>query len=663
MSARTYALSAALLLALPRVAPAQPLDAEATTPVVWRVVIQTKPHPLLTAAFRDGLRRDLLAALPPALGPLGTVEVVDLAGLPRDRWEPLWQQFDEKGFAALDAPRDLTGAKTHVLRVEVRDGVYHLESRQLDGFAGLPSPGVRRQATRAPELVGRTAGLMLDRDFGAAGTVEVIDGKPGEVRVRVRGGKLGPLDRVVAEGDVFAVARINRAANRPAPPPARTATGKLVVPPPGTVAPPALVPEVVALRYTLLRVAEPPQDGVARCVVLTNLQNPFPAGGAVVGYRCLKLATVAAPVAVRLINDEGKATTTEAATVRATTAGFGTPPDPREFLDFRDGLYRTRGSLTGVACVTVALGATKEARFPVPVLGDAPVTLHFAVDARAEEKAAFERAVLAVSTRAADARVAQKACFDAVARLIQERKNAEARDRAKAGADAAATADVVLSEDVRLLKEKASQEPGALNLLNAVEQQLAALRAANAQLAARLRELDAVVAKENDPAAVAREVQAQSVNTRISLLLANGEIEEALQAYDQLATLLPEQPDIKARRDRLAAEWKAKTPAHETARDYLLKTWPAVATLADLKDSLPQLRGAVEACKAAGDKYAFRRLLGVLGGLPVKVSDLSKDLDPTASAADKQAVQDAMAALEVARKLEVEVAEFLKANP
>src|SRR5436190_8319524 len=145
------------------------LDTETKQPYHWRVVLSAKPHPLVTPDFRERVKRDVVAALQTGLGALGTVEVIDLADLttwPRDRWEPLWQQFDDKGFAALDAPRDLTGAKTHFLRLEVRDGVFHLESRQHDGFTGLASPGVRRQSTRSPELVGPLAGIMLDRDFG-----------------------------------------------------------------------------------------------------------------------------------------------------------------------------------------------------------------------------------------------------------------------------------------------------------------------------------------------------------------------------------------------------------------------------------------------------------------------------------------------------------------
>ncbi|HEX4610018.1 MAG TPA: hypothetical protein VH092_17630, partial [Urbifossiella sp.] len=476
---------------LAAVAPAQPpapapLDAEAGSPGVWRVVVQTAPHPLLTPAFRDRLRRDLLAALPAAAAPVAQVEVVDLAAVPREGWDPLWQQVEAKGLAALDAPRDLTGVTTSILRVDFRDGAYQLEARLYDGFAGLAAPPVRRQAVRAPELVGRAAGLLVGRDFGPVGTVEPVEGKPDAARIRVRGGSAGPLDRLVKVGDVFAVSRVTRT-SRPAPPQVRTATGKLVTPPPGSVPPPAL--SAAPREYTYLRVTEPPKDGVAACAVFSPYQTPFPKDAA--GYRCLKLATVRSAVAIRLVNpaaDAARGGGSFAATVRATDRGFH-PANPREFFDFVDGVYKSAGTLDGLACVTVALGATREARFPVPVFGPEPVGLPFSVDAKDEEKAAYERAVLAVSARAADARLAQNAGFDTIGKLIQDRKNKEALSRARAASASAVAAAAVITEEVQALRGRPNAPPGAGDLLVAVDRQVAALRESNTQLDARIRDL------------------------------------------------------------------------------------------------------------------------------------------------------------------------------
>ncbi len=501
------------------------LDPEPKQPCQWRVVLSVKPHPLLTPDFRDRLRRDILAALQPGLGALGTVEVIDLADLARDRWEPLWQQFEDKGFAALDAPRDLTGAKTHFLKVEHRDGKIHLESRQYDGFTGLSSPLVRAQSTRSPELVGRTAGLMLDRDFGLVGTVVPTAGKPDEAKILLRGAALGPVKDFVQTGDVFAVAAV-RKTNRPAPPPLRTATGKIIAPPPGSVPPPGLTS--TPRDFTLLKVVEVAADGSCRCVVLTRYAIAMPATGGVVGYRAMKLGTVKAPVAVRLMSGEGVVYKTASnVSVRATDSDFAAAPDAKAVCTFDNATaqFRTQRPLANVAYITVTTGPTQAKAFPVPILSAEPITIPFDINPDKERRADFERAVLAASSAAADARLGQSVCFEAVAKLIEKQKNGEALARAKNGFDAADAAIKGLGDEYARLEEEAKgveKAAGVDVLLAKIKQNLDALKVYNAQLGEHVKKIGEVVARENDPAAAAKEVQAQSINTRIAVLLGAG---------------------------------------------------------------------------------------------------------------------------------------------
>ena len=661
MFRRTLAAVVVVLSAAPP-APAQ-LDAEPKQPYQWRVVLTAKPHPLVTPEFRERVKRDVVAALQTGLGPLGTVEVIDLAELPRDKWEPLWQQFDDKGFAALDAPRDLTGAKTHVLRVEYRDGRFHLETRQYDGFTGLSSPLVRAQAVRAPEQVGRTAGLMLDRDFGLTGTVEPVAGKGDEARVLVRGAGLGPVTGLVQVGDVFALAAV-RKTNRPAPAPVRTATGKIVAPPPGSVPPPGLTSS--PRDFTLLKVTEVAADGSLRCAVLfANPARAMPLANGVVGYRCMKLGTVKAAVAVRLVGSDGTVyKTASTVSVRAGDTGFGNPavPDQKDACKFHAGTaqFRSDRPLAGVACVTVSLGSQSKL-FAVPILGDDPITLPFEVDPVKAERAEFERAVLAAASNVADARLAQTVCFEAVARLIDKQKNGDALARAKGGRDAAEAANQGLTDELVRLREQAKAVPtagGAEALLAKIDQNLTALRAYNAQLKGHIEKIEEVVKRENDPAAAARDVQAQALNARITLLLSGGEVDQALAAYDQLIALVPESAEAKARRAALAAEWKVKDDAHQQARDYLLRTWPAVATIQDFKDSLPLVRAAVDVCKKSGDKWAMRKLLIAFSTAGVKLNELVTTLDP-ASEADRKLVADANTVGKFLPALEAELRAFV----
>jgi tetratricopeptide (TPR) repeat protein len=666
----------ALVLVLPAlvgfaaIASAQPpaLAPEADQPYLWRVVVQARPphpevaalrdqpHPVFTPDFRDRLRRDLHDALQAGLGPLGTVDVVDLAAVPRSQWEPLWTQFDDAGFPALDTPRELTAVKTHFLRLDYRDGVYSLETRQHDGFTGLASPVVRRAQVRDPEMVSRAAGLLLDQDFGPVGTIELLDGKKDEVRVRFRGGRVASLDRFVAIDDVFAVASVFRT-TRAAAEPVRSATGKVIAPTPGTEPKPALQP--ARREFTYLRVKDTPRDGVCTCTVLTRLKAPFAGERGVIGYRCLRLTTTSAPVSVRLVRSDGKPH--QAASpfrVYATTTRFTTDPKPEDFLDSAEGVFRTARPLKGLACVVVG-GQARAEFFPIPVVSSDPVTLKFELDEGAEDKAAYTRSVVALAVRASDARSAQAGCFEATAKLIEARKNPDALARATAGFRATDASVAALADDLSRLRDDLHKAPEAAELLTGIERQIQDLREGNSTLAARIKDLEAVVKKETGPAADAVAVQADAANVQIGILVSRGDIDEALVAYDRLVTLLPDNPEIKARREKLRAEWQPRSPEHAKARDYLFKAWPGLNTLAEFRAELGNFRAAVEVCKASGDRHGLRKVLTSLPAFAGKLEEQIKALDPATEAGTK-GLDDAKAVRDEMVKLEQEIQDALR---
>ncbi len=655
---RRMILTAAVVLSAAAPAFAQ-LDAESKQPYQWRVVISSRPHPLITPSFRERLKREILAALQTGLGSLGTVEVIDLANAELIR-KPLWQQFEDKGFAALDAPRDLTGTKTHFLRIEYRDGRFYLQSRQYDGFTGLSSPLVRSEVVRAPAQVGRAAGLMLDRDFGLVGTVEPNPAKPDEAKVLLRSAALGAVSKHVKAGDVFALAAV-RKTNRPAPAPARTATGKIITP--TSVGAPAMGLTSTPREFTFLKVVDVQPDGSLRCTVLTRYQNAMPTTGGIVGYRCMKLGTVKAPVAIRLVGSDGTVyKTASRVTVRASDSGFPAPgtADAKDVcnVDPRTAQFRSQRALAGVACVTVALGPTQAKQFPVPILSNAPITIPFDIDPAKEERAVFERAVLSLASAAADARAGQTVCFDAVAKEIEKQKNSAALERAAAGYRNAEASSKSLGDELSRLKEQQDKSPAMAPILAKIEQNLTALQQYNAQLKKHVDKIAEVVKLENDPSRAAKQVAAESINARIAIHLSSGEVDQALAAYDQLAALLPDNPQVKTQRDKLKDEWKVKNDAHQKARDYLLKTWPAVASIPDFKESLPQLRAAVDVCKKNGDKWAFRKLLAIFGVAGQKLNDLAAALDP-ASDVDRKLAADAQSAGKVLAAMELEIRGFV----
>lgn len=648
---RILIVTAAVILGASPVA-AQ-IDYEARTRQRWQVILKVEPHPLLSNAFREQLRRDIMAALQPAFSSLGTVEVIDLAAVPRDKWDALWSDFDGKGFAALDAQRDLSGVKTHFLTLAYRDGQYHLESRQYDGFAGLASPVVRKENVRAPELVGRVAGLMLNRDLGLTGSFDVVLAKNvDEVKVVVRGGQLGPIDRLVKVGDVFRIARILKT-SRPGPPPVYSATGKREKPAPGTVPPPALVGvQLDSTRYTLLQVKEVGKDGTLRCAILSRYQNPVVPAANALGYRCMKLGTIESPLAVRLVSRHSDSQKSSGAiSVSATERGFDAKADARDTLQFKEGVYRSGRDLKNIACVTVSLGPSFKKTFPVPVLGAEPVALEFEVDPKEEERAEHLRSLQAAATRVADARNSQMICFDATSKLVQKEKNALALERAKGGLMAADAADKQLTDEVARLKEFSDLTPAASRLITKIESNLSALRTDNAQLKKFVGTLAAVVEREDNPALTL----VDALTEQIRIQLGSGEVEQAIGTYNYLirvceqAKLDDPKNQAIAARDKLKAEWTPKDDAHKTAREYLLKTWPTLGTIPEIQGSLKRIDAEVKVCMDRKDRYTLRKLLTIFSAATVKLNDLYGALDPTSDRAQLEAAKEAgekLAALE-----------------
>ena len=141
MMHRSLPLALVLLTAFAvQAAPPARLDPEAATPYRLRVVVRFDPHPVFYPAYREQITDAIKAALQTPLGEVGRVEVTDLDAVPEEKREPLWRAFVKDGWAALEAPefRELTGVKTHFLRVRFEGNGYRLEARQHDGSTGLP---------------------------------------------------------------------------------------------------------------------------------------------------------------------------------------------------------------------------------------------------------------------------------------------------------------------------------------------------------------------------------------------------------------------------------------------------------------------------------------------------------------------------------------------
>ena len=98
-----FAFGGVLVSVLAATGAAAPLDPESKTPYTWRVLVQAKQDAVFGKAARAQLLKDLKDTLVSAIGEdLGSVEVIDLATVAKEKWEPLWTRFEEKGWAALE---------------------------------------------------------------------------------------------------------------------------------------------------------------------------------------------------------------------------------------------------------------------------------------------------------------------------------------------------------------------------------------------------------------------------------------------------------------------------------------------------------------------------------------------------------------------------------
>lgn len=600
--------------------PAAPLSAETKEPYTWRILLRTTKHPFLDNAVRERLGRELKAALQPSLGPLGSVEVIDLATA--TNLDAISKEFQAKGFAALEpaANRPLNGIKYHGLNIDYKEGAYQLNARQYDGFTGLASPLLRTKIVRTPDQIARMAGILLEPDLGAVGTVEVIPTDATHVMLVMRGNALGPVETLVKKGDIFAVSVIKE--NKP--------TGLVGAP----------------VQFTLLKVVEPVANGSCKCVILTRWASPFGREARkAAGIRAMKLPTIQSPVRVQLVDRNGKPHTRGSTlAITASDIDLTAKPTDTDRFEWRDGLYRSLRPFTGVACISLGLNGQAPQFFPVPVLSEDVLTLSFNIDPVAEKRAEFVRDCNDLRFRVADLFIAQHANAAALSKLLDATQNRDALARAETGRDTIAAAEKLLSEELKqlLLQPGATSDPTAKEILDACDRQLLAVRDGVSQLVTTIASLKDAIGKAGSAGNLEKDFRGQELATRIKDLLARGEVPEAIDAYDQLVKLFPSEDSYRDSREKLKAEWAPKDDVHRQARD-VIRTLAAAKTVDEFKAVNDLLRKAIPLLKAKKDRLGLRKLLNTYEPALSTFNELVLTQDRQPASAEKQ---QALAALD-----------------
>jgi tetratricopeptide (TPR) repeat protein len=644
----------ALLLALAAPASAA-LDAEANVPYRLRVVVHCSDHPDFTAHFRAELKRDLHTGLQAALQGLGTVEVVDVRDIPTQQWEPLWKTLDEKGLGALDAVSEINGVKTHYVRIEAADGRYEVQARQHDGVAGFASPVVRTARTDGRNFVARLAGQLVKQDFGAIGTFDPPPAGQELVRVRLKSAALGgQIERWVKKGDVFAVVQVRQGRGRPA----------RAMPDGKPVAGPQVGKRIDGL---LLQATEGSKNGAIMCRIFQRFGgDSLPVRGGVLGYRCVKLGTIDAPLRLQLVDASGAPYRSGALQVRVHAERFPERADEGEEAPFRNGVFQSRKSFSGLVCAQVSVADRTIARIPIEILGDEVTVRQVKIEPGAEARGRLDQARRDLIGRITEARLTQARCFRDLITLEREGKNKDALARAETVRKATDVEEAELRQDIERLMERARRElPDGQGFTADCEQQMQVLRDRQKELGKHIDDLNDAIRIENDPAIQARRKQVQEQVRQAELLAQQADYDQALTAYEKALAALDE-PEAKAavqkRYDVLKKAWAVRDNEHATARQFIYEKWPGLKDPKEVRDNLPTARKAFEKCKAVGDRLTLNKLQLTA---PELVSRLLEEAKAIQDSTEEEDQRRQAALKKVSEDLEQflrEVTEYLKAS-
>ena len=591
-----------LLLALLPTAVHAQIDPELNQPYDLRVVLKCGEHNWLGKQFRDDLRNNLAGMLQDALGPMAAATVVDLKETAPDQWQPLWKQFETKGFAALDGPQDLGGFKTHFLRVDFVNGQYELQTRQVDGSTGWVSPW-RRERTADRAYVSRLAGKMIGQDFGLIGT---LSGRGGTVQVQFKGAGLGgPLDRWVHKGNVFALFQVMP----------KNSQGKIRA---------GVVPDSV------IHIVESPKNGASAAqVVFRGKENPTSRAGATGGFRCVKLSTNNGPMRLRLIDDKGQPHV-RALQVRVHSQAFqeGFSAEEEVLNPDRGGMFVSKKTYDQLAFVRVVTGATEIARMPVPVLDDREVTVTVGLDPQREQAGQLYSLRSELVRLYTESYLLQVDRYSAIRKLVLEAKNTLALERAKAMRD---TLDNDLQR-LRSQKEQAKKEIGSapisLDKCDDFENKLERYREQLNRLIGQLTEYEAL---DKAPDKVERRVKLKGLHNKAKVLEDSFDYDGALAVYRDIVKEFPEETAVKKEMESLEQAWTIRSDAHRQAREFIYKDWPAVKTADEIAAKLPVVKQKMQTCVQVNDKLTLAKLRATLPEvgkiLGDEITALTKDGD------------------------------------
>jgi hypothetical protein len=588
----------------------------ADKPYKVQLVLRIADHRLLTPLFKERIERELKDSLQAALGEMGAVSVV--------HDHPKLKEIEEKGLQVLGSWRELTGMKTQFVFIDVKDSEYEIRARQHDGYTGLASHMRKPERVSDRLVVGRTASLLIERDFGVVGAVRPIDAE--SVRVRfLASGLEGSMENWVKKGDIFEVVRIIDAGGK--------ATAAKV-------------------EWTLLQLTELPKEGEAVCRLLRGEPSPL---APTYTYRCMKLGTTKAPLQVRIMRKNAVRPTPEAnLPIHVRRNSFKSEEAHEEGTTDDHGIFTTEprkivyDQVAFVSCLSNNVVRYQE---PVPIFGDEPTQCFVNISDDPRNRLSFERRQWEQTMYETDLVVVK--LFEDLLKAEPDKRQATI-NKARSGLE---QLDADLDQFKRRRDELVSLKMDQKDL-KVGESRLKDLNDKHDKLKAYIANQEDVIRQENDPV---RKAILESIE-QAKLLEGQAEFGKAIEAYKEVLKAGIKDPKLEDYRNkvkRLEAAWAIKSPEHEAARKFIYETWPSLGT-DQLKGGISDARNALDACRKAGDKLAPQKLAKVALSHDGKLKQKKADLNPDANQEEVKAAQDIEATLDDLAKLLIQVNEVLQ---
>jgi hypothetical protein len=600
-------------------------------PYNLHIVVHVAENRLLTDVFRRNIERELRDGFQSDLGDMGRVEVTDK--------HPRLADVLARGLRSLEGWKDRNDQKTHFVLIDYTGTHYEIQTRQYDGTIGLPSPVVRIDRTRDRAFVAKAAALLIKQDFGVLGTVQSgPEGAKNQVKIELRGGGLGDMTRWVKKDDVFALA-----------------------PPDGGTQ--------LSLKWSFLQVEQAPaedaHDGVCVCRFFYRYKVQ-----SILGYRCIKLGTVQAPLRIRWmqgqkVRDGFKTKPLDSSlTVEVRRYGFDGEEATELQSDSSGFLKSIRNGkeivFNNVAFVRVIAGPVNpKPQVPIALVDDQPVTIE--VTGSRDVDTLFTVHMSEWQRRVADSVQMQADLFKRLEILGSKAENrGEIVSAATNGLKQARGDRTSLLEQRKELAEEAKKRNRGELRTPIEDSRLQQLERYEKTLAEFIEEQKSIEEKENDP----QRKKWLSEIRKAKLFEKDWEIDKALEIYDRIRKEGFEDKDgeLAKHLEQLHKDWDLHGPEHEEARKFIYRVWPTL-DLSQLEDNIAKAQNAFKKCKEVGDRITIRKLLqGTLeqaGRLEKRLADL-QPLAEIESESEKEALQMKKVSEHIV-KLGFEIQEHLKA--